>query len=141
MVATALATLIAAVASLVARRSWIASGFDPASTRSLGLSVGPADWALLGAITIAVVASLDAVGALLVGAILVVPAATVRLFARRVWTLELGAAALALVEGLAGLLIAFELDAPPGAVIAVLGAAVFAASLLVRSLIPGAAST
>ena len=40
--------------------------------------------------------------------------------------------ALALAQGLAGLVLAFELDAPPGAVIAVLGAAVFAVALLGR---------
>ena len=141
VVATAIAVLVAAVATLMARRSWIASGFDPASTRSLGLSVGPADWALLGAITVAVVASLDAVGALLVGAILVVPAATMRLFARRVLTLELGSGLLALAEGLAGLWIAFELDAPPGAVIAVLGGIVFASCLGIRVLRPGTGAT
>ena len=86
----------------------------------------------------AAIVAIDAVGALLVGAILVVPAATARLFARSVPGLELGAAALALAEGLAGLLIAFELDAPPGAVIAVLGAGVFAICLAARELAPRA---
>jgi len=66
--------------------------------------------------------------------VLVIPAATARLFAASVRRLELGAAALALAEGLAGLLIAYHLDAPPGAVIAILGGVVFAIALGLREL-------
>ncbi len=131
---TALALGIALVAALLARRSWIATGFDPAASRSLGLPARWGDRALLGAVTVAVVASLDAVGALLVGSILVIPAATARLFATSVGALELGAGLLALVEGLAGLLLALRLDAPPGAVIATLGGAIFAGCLGLRFL-------
>ena len=122
-------TLLAAVAL---RRAWLASGFEPASSRALGLPVLAADWALVALIGLAVVASLDAVGALLVGAILVIPAATARLFARSVRGLELATGALALAEGLVGLALAFELDVPPGAAIAVLGGSVFAVSALLR---------
>lgn len=102
--------------------------------RALGLRAATADLVLVVVIAIAVVASLDAVGSLLVSAIFVVPAATVRLFARSLPQLELGAAGLALVEGIGGLLLAYELDAPPGAAIAVLGGAVFAAAALARAL-------
>ena len=87
------------------------------------------DRVLLVAIAIAVVASLDSTGALLVSALLVVPAATARLFARSVGELEAGSAGIALLEGLAGLLLAYELDVPPGAAIAVLSGAVFAIAL------------
>jgi zinc transport system permease protein len=73
------------------------------------------------------------VGALLVGAILVIPAATARLFARGVRTLELGTGLIALAEGLIGLALAYELDVPPGAAIAVLGGAVFAIAAIARS--------
>lgn len=131
---TALALGIALVAALLARRAWIATGFDPAASRSLGLPARWGDRALLGAVTVAVVASLDAVGALLVGSILVIPAATARLFATSVGALELGAGLLTLVEGLAGLLLALQLDAPPGAVIATLGGAIFAGCLGLRFL-------
>ena len=124
------ATLIAATAALAAtaafRRTWIASGFDPQVAPALGLRTRMADWVLVAAIAVAVIAAVDAVGALLVSAILVMPAATARLLTRSVTQLELGAGALALAEGLGGLLLAFELDVPPGAAIAVLGGTVFA---------------
>jgi manganese/iron transport system permease protein len=130
---TAVALVVVAAAALLWRRAWIAAGFDPASSRSLGLPVATAEWGLLVAVAIAVVAALDAVGALLVGAILVIPAATARLFASGVGTLELWAAAIALVEGILGLWIAFELDVPPGAAIATLSGCVFAAAALARA--------
>ena len=123
------ALLIAGAAAARSRREWIAAGFDPAAARSLGLSPAAGDRVLLVAIAIAVVASLDSTGALLVSALLVVPAATARLFARSVGELEAGSAGIALLEGLAGLLLAYELDVPPGAAIAVLSGAVFAIAL------------
>ena len=124
--AAALAVVLAA--ALRFRPAWVAGGFDPASPHSLGLPAA-ADPALLLAVAVAVVASVDAVGAMLVAALLVVPAATARLVAPSVAALELSAALLALAEGLGGLLIAYELDAPPGATIAVLSGAVFALAL------------
>jgi manganese/iron transport system permease protein len=130
--AVALVATLAAAARL--RRRWIASGFDDRDRGAPGSPGAAADLILLAVIAFAAIAAIDAVGALLVSAVLVVPAATARLFATSVAGLEAGAAAIALVEGLAGLVIAFHLDAPPGAVIAVLGAGVFAAALAWRQL-------
>jgi ABC-type Mn2+/Zn2+ transport system permease subunit len=134
LITTTIALAVAAVAALACRRTWIATGFDEASSRSLGLRAGLSDLALLGAIAIAVIAAVDATGALLVGAILVIPAATARLFAPTVARLELSSGALALAEGLTGLWIAYELDVPPGAAIAALGGAVFALAAAAREL-------
>ncbi len=129
------ATLAAVmIAAAVFRRSWIASGFDALGGGTLGLRTALADGILMGVVALAAIASLDAVGALLVSAMLVVPAATARLFAPSIATLELGGAALALTEGLVGLLIAYHLDVPPGPAVAVLGGIVFAVCLLTREL-------
>lgn len=120
------ALLVAGAAAVRSRRDWIAAGFDPAGASALGLRTVRGDRVLLAAIAVAVVACVDSTGALLVSALLVVPAATARLFARSVAELELASAALALSEGLGGLTLAHELDVPPGAAIAVLSGAVFA---------------
>ena len=124
---TAAALLVVILAALAFRRTWIATGFDPAVCSAIGLRVGVADWALLAAIACAVVASVDAVGALLVSAILVIPAATARLVAASVRSVELLAGLIALGEGVAGLWIAYQIDVPPGAAIATLGGIGFAA--------------
>jgi ABC-type Mn2+/Zn2+ transport system permease subunit len=125
--------LAAAVAlDLGLRRAWLAQGFDPVTARALGIRAAAADALLALAVTGAAVVALDAVGALLVTAVLVIPAATVRLVAPTVVTLQLGTAALAAVEGVAGLWLAYELDVGPGPAIAVLGGVVFAIVLAVR---------
>jgi manganese/iron transport system permease protein len=123
--------LTAAVAGLAVgaaaawRRPWTAAAFDPASARALGVGAR-GDRVLLGLVALAVVASLDAVGALLVAAVFVIPAATVRLVARTVTGLQAGSVALAAAQGVAGLWLARRLDIGPGPAIAMVGGAVFA---------------
>jgi ABC-type Mn2+/Zn2+ transport system permease subunit len=129
---TAAAVVAALAAHGAMHRAWLATGFDPGSARALGVRTALADRVLLAAVAVAVVVSLDAVGALLVAVVLVVPAATVRLLARDVRSLQLGTAALAAAEGLTALLIADSLDIGPGPVMAVLGGVVFALVAAVR---------
>jgi manganese/iron transport system permease protein len=123
---TALAVVAALLAHGAMHRAWLAMGFDPSSARALGVRTALADRVLLAAVAVAVVVSLDAVGALLVAVVLVVPAATLRLVVHDVRTLQLGTVALALAEGMAALVIADGLDIGPGPVMAVLGGGVFA---------------
>jgi len=129
---TAAAVAAALVAHGAMHRSWLAAGFDPGSARALGVRTTLADRVLLAAVAVAVVVSLDAVGALLVAVVLVVPAATVRLVAGDVRTLQLGTVALAAAEGMTALLIADSLDIGPGPVMAVLGGIVYAGVAALR---------
>jgi manganese/iron transport system permease protein len=126
LLATALATAAVLGATVAMHRVWVATAFDASGATSMGLRVVLADWLLLAAIAAAVVAAVDAVGSLLVSAILVVPAATARLLFSSVGAVELGAFSIALAEGLVGIWVAYELDVPPGPTIAVLGGVVFA---------------
>jgi zinc/manganese transport system substrate-binding protein len=119
-------SLLVIVASVLLARPWLAIGFDAENARALGLRSRIPELVLLGLVALSVVAALAATGALLVAALFVVPAATVRLVTRRVWTLQLGAIGLAAVEGVAGLWFSVEVNVPPGPAIAVLGGAVFA---------------
>lgn len=116
----------------VLRRSWLAQGFDPVAARALGVRPAVSEALLLLAVAAAAVVALDAVGALLVTAVLVIPAATVRLVASSVGTLQAGTGLLAAVEGVAGLWLAYELDVGPGPATAVLGGAVFALVAVLR---------
>jgi ABC-type Mn2+/Zn2+ transport system permease subunit len=118
--------VLALVASAAIGRTWLATGFDPDSAEALGVRTRRGDALLLGTLALAVVAALPAVGALLVGTLLVVPAATARLLVDDVRRLQLLGVALAAGEGAGGLLLAYQLDLPPGPAIAVLGGAVFA---------------
>lgn len=129
---------LAAVLALdaLAHRAWLAGGMDPDGARALGVPVRAADLALLVAVAGAVVVALDAVGALLVTAVLVVPAATVRLVAPSLRALRLGAVALAVAEAIGGLVLAWALDVGPGPALAVLSGGVFALVAVVARLAP-----
>ena len=127
----ALAVLLAAgAAARTFGPRWLGDGFTGAGP---GGSPG-ADAVLVALVALAVVAAIAAAGALLTAAILVLPAATTRLVAGRVGRWQLLTFALAAVEGVAGLMVAFELDLPPGPVIAVLAGAVFTLVALGRAL-------
>jgi ABC-type Mn2+/Zn2+ transport system permease subunit len=122
LVLSGLAAALAAVASVALGRTWAAVAFDPDGARSLGVPAGLADFLLLALVAVAAVAAIPAVGALLVTAIYVLPAAAARLLARSVPALIGWALALALAQGLVGLYLAYWLDLPPGPPVAVLGA-------------------
>ncbi len=121
-------------ASLLLGHRWLTAGFDPGAARSLRAGGRSLDLALLGLIALATTAALSVVGALLVSALFVVPSLTVRLFARRLWTLQLAGVVLVAVEGTIGLWLSVETDAPPGATIAVVSGAVFVLAAAGRAL-------
>jgi ABC-type Mn2+/Zn2+ transport system permease subunit len=108
------------------RRHWLAAGFEPGSAHALGLRPVLADRLLLAGVAMAAVVALDAVGALLVTVVLVVPAATARLLTDRLAALQLTAVALAAVEGVAAVWLADELNVGAGPALAALGGSIFA---------------
>jgi ABC-type Mn2+/Zn2+ transport system permease subunit len=114
-------------------RRWLASGFDRDSARALGARSPLPDLLLLALVAASAVAALDAIGALLSTALLVVPAATTRLVVDRLRTWQLATIALVIVEGIVGLWLSVQTNAPPGATIAVVGGVVFAVVALGRA--------
>ena len=129
---TAAVAALAVAANGALRRTWLASGFDPAAATALGVRAGRGDLLLLGLVAAAVVVALSAVGALLVTAALVVPAATVRLMTERLSILQAGAVALAAAEGAVALALARALNVGPGAALAVVAAGCFAVVAVAR---------
>jgi ABC-type Zn uptake system ZnuABC Zn-binding protein ZnuA len=125
------AALSLALTAILGRR-WLATGFERQTARSLGVRAALLDTVLLATVAFAVVAALSAVGALLAAALYVVPAATTRLWFRRLTAWQAASVALAAAEGVVGLWLSVELNAPPGAAIAVLAGGVFAAAAVGR---------
>src|SRR5262249_16626802 len=113
---------------------WLVVAFDRAGAPTLGARPTPLDLALGAALALTVVAAVAAVGGLLVSSLFVVPAATARLFTRRLPGSIALSSALALGLATAGLWFAHRLSAPPGATVAALSAAVFALALAAREL-------
>jgi ABC-type Zn uptake system ZnuABC Zn-binding protein ZnuA/ABC-type Mn2+/Zn2+ transport system permease subunit len=126
----AVAAAVVLAANVLLGRRWLATGFDEA-----GGSASTGDWLdviLLGLIALATTAALSVIGALLVAALFVAPAATVRLFANRMPSWQIGSVLLAAAEGVAGLWLSVKTDAPPGATIATLSGGVFGIAAIAR---------
>nr|MBA2505139.1 metal ABC transporter permease [Thermoleophilaceae bacterium] len=133
----ALAAGVSLVATLLLGPRWLAAGFDREAAASLRAGSRGSDAVLLAAIALAAVASLAAVGALLATALLVVPAATTRLFCERMRSWQIATVTLAAAEGTGGLFISYATNAPPGATIAALSGVVFALAAVRASLPKG----
>jgi ABC-type Mn2+/Zn2+ transport system permease subunit len=121
---SAAVAVLAAAGALALGRTWSAVGFDPDGAQALGLPAGRADLLLLGLVAVAAVSAIPAVGALLVTAIYVLPAAAARMLTGSIRGLVACALGVALAEGVAGLYLAYWLDIPAGPPVAVLGALV-----------------
>jgi len=121
----AVAAVVVVVGALVLEQRWLAAGFDPSSARALGVRSALPDTVLLALVALVAVAALSTLGALLATALLVVPAATTRLVCSRLRTWQIATVALVAVEGVAGLWLSVEVNAPPGPAIAVLAGGVF----------------
>jgi ABC-type Zn uptake system ZnuABC Zn-binding protein ZnuA/ABC-type Mn2+/Zn2+ transport system permease subunit len=113
---------------------WLVTGFDAGAARAMGLRSAVPDALLLVLVAGTVIASLAAIGALLVTALLVVPAATVRVWTGSLREWQVASVALAGVEGILGLWLSVRANVPPGPTIAVLGGAVFVTSALASRL-------
>ena len=132
LVLAAIAGVLAGAGSTVLGERWLARGFDPDAARALGLRSRWPDLVLAALIAFAIVASLPAIGALLVTAIFIVPAATARLVTQRMRAWQWTSVALAAAEGFFGLWLSVEINAPPGPAIAVIAGGAFGVAALWR---------
>ena len=135
LVLAAVASLLVLGGTLTLGRRWLAQGFDAAGARALGVRTRWPESALLLLIALAVTAALASTGALLATALFVIPAATVRLWTRRIAPWQVATVMLVVVEGTMGLWLSVRTNAPPGATIAALAGGVFAVGAAARWLV------
>jgi ABC-type Mn2+/Zn2+ transport system permease subunit len=115
----------------------LAVGFDRSSAAAMGASPTIADLALLALLAAAIVVAVQALGNLLLVALLVGPAAAARLVARRAWPMMALATALAVLGGAGGIYLSYYAETAAGAsiVLAIVGLyALIAATTGVRLL-------
>ena len=127
----AVATLLA---SAVVGQHWLAQGFDGAEGATASWRARAFDALLLGLIALAATASLTVIGALLVTALFVIPAATARLLTQRMASWQIASVALVALEGTVGLWLSVKTNAPPGATIACVAGGAFAVAALLKAL-------
>jgi manganese/iron transport system permease protein len=99
--------------------------FDRTMAAAMGLPVAWLDQLLLLLITLTIIVSLQAVGNILVVAMLITPAATARLFVQRFHSLMLLGSLIGALCGLAGLYVSYYLNLASGGVIVLTATLVF----------------
>lgn len=115
---------------LAKRRDLLLYCFDPQHARALGLPVRLIHYGLLVLLALTIVASLKAVGVILVVAMLVTPGATAYLLTDRFERMLALSAAVAIGSSVLGTLLSFHIDAATGPTIVLIQAAVFLAAFL-----------
>ncbi len=130
LVLQAVAACVAVVGIIAFYRPLLVLCFNEEKAETLGLHPGWAHLVMMALITVAIVSSFQAVGALLVFGLLVAPPATAILLARRVPTVMVTAMVIGATEVVGGLLISYHFNTAAGATMSGLAVAVFFAVLL-----------
>lgn len=115
---------------IVGFRAFQLWSFDATLARAIGLPVGAMQYVFTALLSATVVASLQAVGLILVVAMLITPGATALLLTRRLATMMLVAAAIGLSSGVGGLYASYYLDVTSGPAIVVLVSVAFVLAFL-----------
>jgi manganese/iron transport system permease protein len=123
-----LAALVLATV-LVFWKELLYATFDPLGAAASGLPVGRLDYVLLALIALTIVISLQAVGIILVVAMLITPAATAQLVSRSFGRLVVTAGAIGAVCPIVGLYLSYWLNSASGATVVLVESALFAVVL------------
>ena len=125
LVQAAAIALIAVAVIVLKWRDLLLHAFDPAQARVAGLPVGLLHYGLLSLISLTIVGALQAVGIVLVIALLIAPGAIAFLLTRSFGAMLLISLLIALTASQLGVYAAFFIDAAPAPTIVLLMAATF----------------
>ena len=134
LVRQGVAALITVGGALIFYRAFLVLTFDETQAQLLGLRPRLTHVALLVLIAIAVVASFEAVGSLLVVAFLIAPAATATMLLRRVPVIIGTAIGIGLLSVVVGLLVSYHYDTAAGATMALVAVSTFMVALAGRTI-------
>ncbi|MFG0631588.1 metal ABC transporter permease [Pseudomonas sp. xss_2] len=131
------AILVLALALPLYNRIMLAS-FNPQLAAVRGVAVKTLDYLFVVLVTLVTVASVKVIGAILVGALLVIPAAAARLVSQSLKGFFFISVVIATLSTLCGILlpIVFDLPVPSGAAIILVAGACFGLAALARALVP-----
>ena len=122
------------IAAVIGHRAMVMTTFDPAQARIAGFSPRITHLALLVMTALAVVASFETVGSLLVFAFLIAPPATASLLAGTVARIMVTAVGLGCVAAIVGLLISYHHRTAAGATMSLVSVSLFAIGLAIHNL-------
>jgi manganese/iron transport system permease protein len=130
LIETAIVAGVTLLIVLVKRRDLLLYCFDPNHARSIGLPVRVLHYGLLVLLALTIVASLKAVGIILVIAMLIGPGATAYLLTDRFERMLAIASCVAILSAVLGTLVSFHIDGATGACIVLVQAAFFLMAFL-----------
>ena len=131
MITAALAGLVVFLLAAMHRQLMFTS-FDPVGAKVVGIPTQAMDYVLLALLALVIVLSVQAVGIVLVLAMLVVPAATAYLLARRFINIMVIGALLGVVATVTGLYLSYHFNLPSGPAMSLTAIGIFTLSALVK---------
>jgi ABC-type Mn2+/Zn2+ transport system permease subunit len=134
LVSLAVLSIVVLVVVGTLRKELLFATFDPLGAAAAGLPVRRLDDLFLALVAIAIVVSLQAVGIILVVAMLVTPAATAQLLTIRFGRLIGIAAGIGVIAPLIGLYLSYWLNAASGATIVIVESVLFGLALAGRGI-------
>lgn len=127
----ACAAVVVVVTAYVCRRAFLLLIVDPDVAQTSGFNARRFNALMLATISVTVLSSFSTVGTLLVFGMLIAPAATAALVARRLHTMMVVAGGIGMVSTYLGLLVSYHYDIAAGASIVCVTTAIFFVALLV----------
>lgn len=127
---SAVIAVIIGIVTILLLKEFILVAFDAQLAAALGYRVLVLDLLLLLLVTATVVISIQAVGNLLMLALLVTPAATARLLTDRLGRMIAASMAISMASGALGLLLSYHFDTAGGGTIALTATAIFLLALI-----------
>jgi ABC-type Mn2+/Zn2+ transport system permease subunit len=124
------AFFVVGIIALIGRRPFLLLSVDEGLARTSGFSIRLFHNVMLAMVAITVVASFQTVGTLLVLGMLIAPAATGALFARRISSMMLIAASVGSLSTYIGLLLSYHFDVAAGATIVFTAVLMFAVAAI-----------
>ncbi|MFH1498027.1 MAG: metal ABC transporter permease [Verrucomicrobiota bacterium] len=120
-----LVLLAVAAGVIVFYKELLVSAFDPGLSRTLGVNPTVFHYGLMAMLSIVVVGAFEAVGAILVIAMLILPGATASLLTTRLGVIHLLTLVQALISSMAGVMIGVWLDCSIAAAMVIAGTVLF----------------
>jgi len=127
---TAIIGLIIITTVVLLYKELLFYSFDPLGAKAAGLPVQSLEFGLMVAIALTVVASLKAVGVILVLALLITPGATAYLLVTRLHQVMILGAAIGVISSISGMYTSYYLNVPSGPAIVLVASGFFCLAIL-----------
>lgn len=130
----AISTLFVLIVAMLFYREFLFVSFDMEGALAFGINASIVNYLLLTIIAISVVVMLKGVGAILVYAMFVAPAAAANEIARKISDVFILAFVIAALSGFFGILVSFYVEASPGAIAALMASLTYFLSVAFKKI-------